>query len=103
MALKTLEPVMTRQHELAVMRERNRHRLDLLGLVAGFLVSLGSVGGALVFGLHSDYWMAAIMLSPSVLAVTKLFVLRKSDAKDVRAAGSALGAVTQPGGPQPLP
>ncbi|MFE1206191.1 hypothetical protein ACFW5V_31380 [Streptomyces sp. NPDC058762] len=101
-ALKSLEPMMLRHHELALTREKNKHRMDLLGLVAGFVVSLVSLGAAAVFGFRGDYWMAGIMLSPSVFAVTKLFVLRKSNGDDMRRVSSALGAVTQPGGPPPL-
>ncbi|MER5938897.1 hypothetical protein ABT121_16420 [Streptomyces sp. NPDC001928] len=100
-ALKSLEPMLLRQHELALMREKNRYRLDLLGMIAGFIVSLASIGGAITFGFRGDYWMAGIMLSPSVFAVTKLFVLRKSEKGDIRQSGAALQAVTQPGGPPP--
>ncbi|MDT0405923.1 MULTISPECIES: hypothetical protein [Streptomyces] len=100
-ALKTLEPVMMRRHELAVMREQNRHRLWMAGLLAGGVTSLGSIGGAILFGLLHDPLMAGVMLSPSVFAVTKMFVLRKSEKSDMRAARSALGSVTQQGGPPP--
>ncbi|MEV5849362.1 hypothetical protein AB0M32_46125 [Streptomyces sp. NPDC051985] len=98
-ALKSLEPMLLRQHELAVMREKNRHQLELLGLLAGFAISLASIAGAIGFGIHGDFWMAGLMLSPSVFAVTKLFVLRKSDKNDMRHVGAVVQGLTQAGGP----
>jgi hypothetical protein len=98
-ALKAWENERKRQHDLALVRERNRNRLDLLGMVTGFVVSLASIGGATVFGFRGDYWMAAIMLGPSLFAVTKLFVLRKSEKGETRQVGAALQMVAQSGTP----
>ncbi|WP_159052333.1 hypothetical protein [Streptomyces longwoodensis] len=94
-ALKQLEPMMVRQHELMVARDRRRHVLDMIALCGGTLISVCSVAAAFYFGLENDYVMAGIMVSPSVLAMAKLLVLRQSDAKDSRAAGAALNAATQ--------
>lgn len=101
-ALKTLEPTMQRQHDLLVIQARQRYILDLVGLISGFIVSLASVGSAFFFGLSNNYVMAGVMLSPSVFAITKILILRRSDKRDMRAAGVALAAITQPGGPAPL-
>lgn len=89
-------------HEHRAMREKNQNRLNVMGMISGIVLSVASIGSAIGFGIVHDYWMAGIMVSPSVFATLKLFVTRKSDKMDVRAAGAALGAVTQPGGPQPL-
>lgn len=88
---------MQRQHELLVARDKRRYILDLITVIGGTVVSVASVAAAFYFGLDSDYLMAAIMLSPSVLAIAKLLVLRQSDQKDARGAGAALGAATQMG------
>lgn len=93
---------MAADHELRVMKEKNRNRLDVMGMVAAFLVSAASVGGAIYFGTVHDYWMAGIMLSPSVFSIMKLFITRKAEKADLKAAGAALGVLGQPGAPPPL-
>jgi hypothetical protein len=94
-ALKQLEPMMVRQHELMIARDKRRHVLDMIALCGGTFISVCSVVAAFYFGMDKNYPAAGIMLGPSVLAMAKLLVLRKSDTKDTRAAGAALNAVTQ--------
>ncbi|MEV0117670.1 hypothetical protein AB0H77_31280 [Streptomyces sp. NPDC050844] len=101
-ALKFWNERMTADHDLRVMKERNRNRLDVLGMVMAFIASAASVGGAIYFGTMHDYWMAGIMLSPSVFAISKLFITRKAEKADLKAAGAALGVLGQPGGPTPI-
>ncbi|MEU9899666.1 hypothetical protein ACIBCS_42240 [Streptomyces phaeochromogenes] len=89
-------------HELRMVQEKNRNRLDVMGLIAAFAVSVASVGGAIYFGAMRDYWMASIMLGPSLFAIMKLFITRKAGKADLKASGSTLNIISQPGSPPPL-
>ncbi|WP_405542751.1 hypothetical protein OG478_13690 [Streptomyces phaeochromogenes] len=102
LALKFWNDRMKADHELRLVKERNRNRLDVMGLIAAFVISGASVGSAIYFGAMHDYWMAGIMLSPSVFAIMKLFITRKAGKADLKASGSALGLISQQGGPPPL-
>lgn len=99
-SLKALEPELQRDHEyrtlLARNEERHRARLErqlekrrahvryLCGLWAGFTIAVGMLGAAVFMGLHQQPWLAALLSGPSLLALAKLFVIRKSDAADAR-------------------
>ena len=104
-ALQALEPELCREHEwrlkcaqleheraverarLAVQEAQARRAqvLYLAGLGAGLLVSMTMLIGAVVVGSHGQVWLAAVLSGPSVIALTTLFVLRRSDATAVRA------------------
>nr|WP_144298608.1 hypothetical protein [Streptomyces sp. TLI_235] len=93
MALREAE----RRHELelAKLQERqkkaaNAHVQHLVGVAAGAVVSLTSIGGAIWFGVNDHYWPMAIVLGPVLLALTKMFVLRKSDPGDISAAATTV-------------
>ncbi|MDV7215221.1 hypothetical protein [Streptomyces prunicolor] len=94
---------MAADHELRMTRERNRNRLDVMGMVAAFVISISSVGSAIVFGAIENYLMAGVMLGPSVFAIMKLFITRKADKADLKASGAALNVISQPGGPPLIP
>lgn len=99
LALQFWNDRLTADHELRMVQEKNRNRLDVMGLIAAFVVSAASVGSAIYFGAIHDYWMAVIMLGPSLFAIMKLFITRKAGKSDLKASGSALNIVAQPGGP----
>ncbi|MFE7072654.1 hypothetical protein ACFU96_21485 [Streptomyces sp. NPDC057620] len=102
LALQFWNDRVTADHELRMVQEKNRNRLDVMGLIAAFVVSGACVGSAIYFGVMRDYWMAGIMLGPSVFAIMKLFITRKAGKVDLKASGASLGVVSQPGGPAPL-
>ncbi|MFE3738982.1 hypothetical protein [Streptomyces sp. NPDC059134] len=97
-ALAALEPQLAREHEyrmaqdkalqeanllrlrLQAEEEQNRrtHNLYMVGLIAGFIIALGMLTGAVVVGVNGEPWLAASLSGPSVLALAGLFVLRKS-------------------------
>ncbi len=101
-ALKALEPELLREHEhrLEVLRQEHEHRLEVLrqaqetcrqnqvrylsGLWAGFIIALGMLAGAVVVGVNGQPWLATVLAGPSLIALAKVFVLRRSDASDVR-------------------
>ncbi|MGW3152378.1 hypothetical protein ACWDG1_49050 [Streptomyces sp. NPDC001177] len=97
-ALKALEPQLRREHEIRMTRMHldaeeasalRTHRLYLFGLVAGFIVTLGMLTGAVIVGNHGQDWLAAMLSGPSVLALATVFVLRRSDAAQARAVTQA--------------
>ncbi|MDG4858758.1 hypothetical protein P8605_11445 [Streptomyces sp. T-3] len=70
-------------------------RHETLRLRAGIGTTVASIGGALFFGYHQDHLMAGLMLGPSLLAVIKMFVLKRSDPVDARAGVATLNAAGQ--------
>lgn len=102
-ALKALEPQLVRDREyrtaqqqidrelqlramdVAENRARQSHALYLSGLVAGFVITVGMLAGAVIVGSDDQPWLAAMLSGPSVLALATIFVLRRSDAAQSRA------------------
>jgi hypothetical protein len=100
-ALKALEPELQREHErqLEILRHENAYRLEALeqeketsrqrhlrylcGLWAGFTTAIGMLTGAIAVGVHGQLWLAALLTGPSLIALAKIFVLRRSDRTDV--------------------
>ncbi|SDM50010.1 hypothetical protein [Allokutzneria albata] len=56
----------------------------MCGLWAGFTVAVGSLTAAAIVGVNGQPWLAALFAGPSVLALAKLFVIRRADAEDAR-------------------
>ncbi|WP_225848196.1 hypothetical protein [Streptomyces sp. HPF1205] len=125
-ALKALEPQLAREHELRLEQERAAERMNvalaenaaregadrrahiryLSGLWAGLVISLFMLTGAVVVGTAGQPWLAAALSGPSMLALARIFVLRRSDPEDLREAGRvATGGTTPdtPPGPAPDP
>lgn len=106
-ALKALEPQLAREHELRFEQERGAERTKvalaenaafeaadrrahiryLCGLSAGLLISLSMLTAAVIVAINGQSWLAAALSGPSMLALTKIFVLRRSDTEDLRQAG----------------
>lgn len=102
-ALKALEPQLTRDHEYRTAQQRidrelelkaievgesrakQAHALYLSGLVAGFVITVGMLSGAVIVGSNDQPWLAAMLSGPSVLALATVFVLRRNDAAQSRA------------------
>ncbi|WP_410665275.1 hypothetical protein [Amycolatopsis sp. lyj-84] len=96
-ALKALEPELQREHErqlesirredarrLEVLRNeqeerRQRHFRHLCGLWAGFALVVG-----MLVGVNGQACLAALLAGPSLIALAKIFVLRRSDPTDAR-------------------
>ncbi|MFE6696457.1 hypothetical protein [Streptomyces sp. NPDC057718] len=96
-------------HELEFQRARweieeaqagRAHMLYFAGLIAGFVVTIATLTGAVVVGVAGQAWLSAMLCGPSVLALATLFVLRRNDPAQTQAAArshrSALGAASQP-------
>ncbi|MGW7535193.1 hypothetical protein [Amycolatopsis sp. NPDC054798] len=108
-ALKALEPELQREHEhrLETLRrteneqrrchqegerklrqleneQRRRHVRYLSGLWAGFALAAGMLTGGVIVGVSGQTWLAALLTGPSLLALAKLFVIRRADASDTQ-------------------
>lgn len=88
-ALKALEPELQREHEhrLQLLRDaqqenQRRHVRYLCGLWAGFSIAVGMLTAAVVVGVNQQLWLAALLTGPSLLALAKLFVIRRADTAD---------------------
>jgi hypothetical protein len=96
-ALEALEPELQRAHTERMERMRLQHAR--FGLSAGFALALGMLTGGVIVGLDGQLWLAGVLTGPSLLALTKVFVLSRSDAPDIRAVSQAAQApaVANPG------
>lgn len=93
-ALRALEPELCREHERRLRsaqlvyeesQARRAHVLYLAGLGAGVLVCMTMLAGAVIVGVHGQPWLAAALCGPSVIALTRVFVLRGPEAPANRA------------------
>ncbi|WP_411576710.1 hypothetical protein [Streptomyces mutabilis] len=115
-ALSAMEPSLKREHRERMMRmtmmkeseerhyaerqEKRRHTQYLVNLIVGGVVALAMLaGGVLVAPQH--WWLSTLMCGPSLLALVKIFVLRRSDASDMTAVADATRRSTNAGTPPP--
>ncbi|WP_344363516.1 hypothetical protein [Streptomyces gobitricini] len=120
-ALKALEPQLRREHkermfrlemqqaaaetEARAQREVAAHKRYMAGLVAGTLVAIGMLGAG-VYVAKDSWWLSVLLCGPSLLALVKIFVLRRSDPADMEAVSVATRRgmnAAQPPGPPPPP
>ncbi|MFF7764143.1 hypothetical protein [Streptomyces griseorubiginosus] len=89
------------EREARLAREKRQHALWMTGLYVGAVISVAMVGAG-VYAAKDDMWWLAIMLcGPSLIAMGKLYVLRRSDAADMQAVSRA--ATNAAGQQQPPP
>ncbi|MFC1408722.1 hypothetical protein ACEZCY_05425 [Streptacidiphilus sp. N1-12] len=88
-----LEPQLAREHELLMLDKKFNQQRYFAGLFSGLIVALVSLGGAIYFGSGGDWWGTAILSGPSLIALAKIFVLRRSDPADIQAVLTATRAV----------
>ncbi|MGW9211328.1 hypothetical protein ACWGR4_30675 [Embleya sp. NPDC055664] len=107
-ALKALEPQLVRDHEVhltqaraAEARDRRAFRLLMTGQVFGFVIALATMSAAAVVGVEGHVWLAAVLSGPSVIALAKLFVIRRTDNAEIRAAARVSVAAAQSVPPSP--
>ncbi|CAM4064688.1 hypothetical protein KIPE111705_38705 [Kibdelosporangium persicum] len=81
-ALRALEPELRREHEHRLARMA--HVRYMCGLGAGFVIAIGMLTSAVFVGINGQPWLAALFTGPSMLALAKLFVIRRADAADAR-------------------
>ncbi|MET9141996.1 hypothetical protein [Streptomyces parvulus] len=116
-ALSAMEPSLRREHRERVMRmgmtqesekrqyaerqEKRKHVQHLVNLIVGGVVAVGMLAGGVLVAPHY-WWLSTLMCGPSLLALVKIFVLRRSDASDVAAVADATRRSTNAGAPPPV-
>ncbi|WP_316759963.1 hypothetical protein [Streptomyces herbicida] len=102
-ALKALNPQLEREHLARIEQMRisaqntqclRQFRIQVYSLWAGFFLSLVMLGAAVFVGVNNQPWLALGFSGPSLLALTKIFVLRRSDSYDMRAMVSSQRAAS---------
>lgn len=117
-ALAAMEPALKREHRerilrMNMMREdaqrkhaqelaKRHHVRDLAYLGVGAVVALGMLTAGVLVAPH-HWWLSTLLCGPSLLALAKIFVLRRSDDGDMRAVAGAARQSTNAGAPPPPP
>ncbi|MFI7610671.1 hypothetical protein ACIBP6_05455 [Nonomuraea terrae] len=74
---------------------RRTHAINMAGIVAGVAIAAGMLVAAVFLGINNQPWLAALLSGPSILALIKVFVLRKSGNGDMAATATANKTATQ--------
>lgn len=118
-ALRALEPQLRREHrermfrlemqreaaeqQAQEQREGAAHKRYMAGLVAGSVIAVAMLGAG-VYVAKDSWWLSVLLCGPSLLALVKIFVLRRSDAGDMDAVLRATRrGMNAAGGAQPPP
>ncbi|WP_069765315.1 hypothetical protein [Streptomyces sp. LUP47B] len=64
-------------------QEQLRHSRHMAGLVVGAVVAIAMLGAG-VYVAQEAWWLATLLCGPSLLALAKIFVLRRSDPDDMK-------------------
>jgi hypothetical protein len=112
-ALEAMEPELRREHSVLMLRlemqreerrERRAHKRQMTEVIVGAVLALSMLGAG-VYVAADAWWLATLLCGPSLLALAKVFVLRRSDPDDMkyvsRAARSSTNAAGQAQPPQP--
>ncbi|MGW4359615.1 hypothetical protein ACWEKU_12805 [Streptomyces californicus] len=117
-ALEATEPELRREHRLLMARlemqreaeqrrheerrEQRAHKRQMAEVIVGVAVAMLGAG---VYVAPRSWWLATQLCGPSLLALAKVFVLRRSDPEDMKylsiAARSSTSAGSQAQPPQP--
>ncbi|MFI6875475.1 hypothetical protein ACIBL6_18740 [Streptomyces sp. NPDC050400] len=123
-ALRALEPQLKREHQILMKRldmeraaadrgaqaateaaeraarqrqEQNKHNRHMAGLAAGVVIAIAMLGAG-VYVAQDAWWLAALLCGPSLLALAKIFVLRRSDPDDMKFVAQASRTATNTAG-----
>ncbi|MFV6032346.1 hypothetical protein [Streptomyces sp. NPDC056264] len=120
MALKALDPQLRREHKermlqlemqrdaseraSRVTRDERVHKRYLATLVTGGVMASGMLGAG-VFVAQDRWWLSILLCGPSLIALSKIIFLRRSDEYDMkavlRATHSGMNAAGQAQPPSP--
>jgi cation transport ATPase len=116
-AMSAMEPSLRREHRermarLEMQREaaqqaqlerqqQRAHRRHVAELAVGAVVALAMLGGGVYVAPHS-WWLSTLLCGPSLLALAKIFVLRRSDPSDLASVTAAARNSTSAGTPPPV-
>lgn len=95
------------EREAQEKREQRKHTRHMAGLTVGAVVAVAMLGAGVYVANTDAWWLAIVLCGPSLLALAKIFVLRRSDPGDMQAvtaaARSATNAASQAQPPPPVP
>lgn len=74
-------------------REVRQHRFRMASLVVGAVISIAMLGAG-VYVAKDVWWLAMVLCGPSLIAILKIVVLRRSDAGDMAAVAAAAKTAT---------
>ncbi|MET7693864.1 hypothetical protein ABZT06_38865 [Streptomyces sp. NPDC005483] len=116
-AMSAMEPSLRREHRERMARldlqreaaqqqqterqQRRAHRRHVAELIVGAVVALAMLGGG-VYVAPDSWWLSTLLCGPSLLALVKIFVLRRSDPGDMAAVAGAARSSTNAGTPPPV-
>jgi hypothetical protein len=99
-AFAALEPQLKREHQIRLKqlelqreaaerkareaRERRLHTFRMASLYAGAVISVAMLCAG-VYVARNVWWLATLLCGPSLIALVKIFVLRRSDSGDMAA------------------
>ncbi|MCX4597396.1 hypothetical protein OG819_49835 [Streptomyces sp. NBC_01549] len=90
------------EHEAQERREQRKHSRYMAGLVIGAVVAVAMLGVG-VYVAKDAWWLATLLCGPSLLALAKIFVLRRSDPDDMKFVSNVTRASTNSASQTQLP
>lgn len=116
-AFEALEPQLKREHQVRLKqleaqrqtaerlvradREFRQHRFRMTSLIVGAVMCIAMLGAG-VYVAKDVWWLAMLLCGPSLIAILKIIVLRRSDSSDMSAvATAAKGAMNAASQAQP--
>ncbi|MFJ4008198.1 hypothetical protein [Streptomyces sp. NPDC090026] len=79
---------------------RRNHIYRMSGLICGVVICLALLGSGVAVAPDQP-WLATLLCGPSLLALVKIFVLRRSDVDDIRATSRASRDAASASAPPP--
>ncbi|WP_329276975.1 hypothetical protein [Streptomyces sp. NBC_01451] len=108
-AFEALEPQLKREHQIRLKqldaqrqaaerraraeREVRQHRFRMTSLIVGAVMSIAMLGAG-VYVAKDVWWLAMLLCGPSLIAILKIVVLRRSDPSDMTAVAAAARGAT---------
>jgi len=71
------------EREAQERQEQRKHSRHMAGLLVGAVVAVAMLGAG-VYVAQDAWWLATLLCGPSLLALAKIFVLRRSDPDDMK-------------------
>ncbi|MFI6009261.1 hypothetical protein ACIBAG_10560 [Streptomyces sp. NPDC051243] len=81
------------EHRARTERETRQHRFRMTSLVVGAVMSIAMLGAG-VYVAKDVWWLAMVLCGPSLIAILKIIVLRRSDPSDMAAVAAAARGAT---------
>ncbi|MCX5269966.1 hypothetical protein [Streptomyces sp. NBC_00199] len=78
-------------------QQQRQHRQHAAELTVGAVVALAMLAGG-VYVAPESWWLSTLLCGPSLLALAKVFILRRSDPDDMKAVAGAARTSTNAAG-----